>query len=658
MNRLITRFPLAAWLIVGASLVVAIGLGVVVWRADTLMRAFAMERFQQQLRDDSLLLRERIKDFGPVHVEDGKLFAGKAGAAEFQHLVDQTLKTIDRDGAVYLGNVRVASSAVKADGTHPVGEAVDNRQIIDPVLKQGRETFFFRTLSGTINVVSYQPLQDSSGAVIGMVTSGGPMAFVDTMAQQLRSELFMSAAAVVLLGLGLLWVIIRASLRPLGRQAAVLRALAEGRTDQTVPGLQRTDMLGDIARAVVVVQQAVARNRSLEAEATAARSQADAAKRASLVAMADRIEKETIAALETVVARTGAMMVTADEMSGSATRTGNSAQSATDASAQALLNAQTVASATEQLTASIHEISGQVAQSTAVVGRAVAAGSETRATIEALNEQVARIGTVTDMIGEIAARTNLLALNATIEVARAGDAGKGFAVVASEVKALATQTTRSTQEISQHIGQVRSATSASIAAVARIERTIGEINAIASTIAAAVEQQGAATAGIARNVTETAAAADEMTNRTMEVSSEAEQTGKRAAGVRENVAALNSAVGELRQTLIRVVRTSTAEVDRRSSDRQKVDLPCHLSVPGQPAYSAQVAEISQGGAQVLGAPLLEPGSRGTLQLAGLALPFVVRSSVTDVMQVAFELDAATAARFAPALQRLTMSRAA
>ena len=84
MNRLITRFPLAAWLLVGASLVVAIGLGVVVWRADTLMRAFAMERFQQQLRDDSLTLRERIKDFGPVHVEGGKLFAGKAGAAEFQ----------------------------------------------------------------------------------------------------------------------------------------------------------------------------------------------------------------------------------------------------------------------------------------------------------------------------------------------------------------------------------------------------------------------------------------------------------------------------------------------------------------------------------------------------------------------------------------------
>ena len=103
--------------------------------------------------------------------------------------------------------------------------------------------------------------------------------------------------------------------------------------------------------------------------------------------------------------------------------------------------------------ASIREIGVQVTQSTAVVGRAVAAGGETRTTIEALNEQVARIGTVADMIGEIAAKTNLLALNATIEAARAGDAGKGFAVVASEVKGLATQTARSTEEIARHIAK-------------------------------------------------------------------------------------------------------------------------------------------------------------------------------------------------------------
>ena len=230
-----------------------------------------------------------------------------------------------------------------------------------------------------------------------------------------------------------------------------------------------------------------------------------------------------------------------------------------------MANAQTVASAAEQLSASIHEIGGQVAQSTEMVGRAVTAGTETRTTIEALNEQVARIGAVADMIGEIAARTNLLALNATIEAARAGDAGKGFAVVASEVKALATQTARSTQEIAQHIVEVRSATGASVAAVARIEQTIGEINAIAGSIAAAVEEQGAATAEIARNVSETASAANDMTNRATEVSTEAEQTGEHAADVRENAAALNTAVSDLRHSVIRVARTSTTEVDRRKA---------------------------------------------------------------------------------------------
>ena len=176
-------------------------------------------------------------------------------------------------------------------------------------------------------------------------------------------------------------------------------------------------------------------------------------KHAALVGMAEKIEAETSAALEAIGARTAAMAATAEEMSASASRTGASAESAATAAAQALANAQTVASAAEQLAASIREIGGQVSQSTEVVGRAVAAGSETRATIEALNEQVGRIGAVADMIGEIAAKTNLLALNATIEAARAGDAGKGFAVVASEVKALATQTARSTEEISRHIAR-------------------------------------------------------------------------------------------------------------------------------------------------------------------------------------------------------------
>ena len=202
------------------------------------------------------------------------------------------------------------------------------------------------------------------------------------------------------------------------------------------------------------------------------------------------------------------------------------------------------------------------------------------------------------MIGEIAAKTNLLALNATIEAARAGDAGKGFAVVASEVKALATQTARSTQKIAQHINKVRAATGASVEAVARIEQTITEVNSIASSIAAAVEQQGAATAEIARNVTETATAANEMTTRITEVSAEAGETGHQAVEVRENATGLSDAMDELRHSVVRVVRTAKTEVDRRASRRRPCLVEATVSHEGQSAVGT-LHDISERGCYVV-----------------------------------------------------------
>ena len=319
-----------------------------------------------------------------------------------------------------------------------------------------------------------------------------------------------------------------------------------------------------------------------------------------------------------------------------------------------------MASAAEQLTASIGEIGAQVSRSSTIIAGAVAASSDTRASIDALNEQVGRIGAVADMIGEIAERTNLLALNATIEAARAGDAGKGFAVVASEVKALATQTARSTQDIARHIGEVRLATGVSVTAVARIEQTIGEIDAIANSIASAVEEQGAATAEIARNMTETATVANEMTNHANEVSIEAERTGRHAAQVCEDAGRLNTAVGELRHSVIRVVRSSATEMNRRQGFRHPVDLPCGMSVAGQADCRARMTDISEGGASVKGGPLLQMGARGVLHLdgVGFAFPFTVRGIEDDIVHVSFELDESAAAKFPLVLERLTRAHAA
>jgi methyl-accepting chemotaxis protein len=354
------------------------------------------------------------------------------------------------------------------------------------------------------------------------------------------------------------FVMIRGISVPISAITRAMLRLAENDLSVEIYGTARGDEIGSMAKAVEVFKRNAIERGRLEVEQKAQEERATKEKQAMLVGMATKIETASAEALDAVGARTSTIAAAAEEMSASAGRTGVSAQGAASAAAQALANAQTVSSAAEELSASIREIGGQVSQSATVVGRAVTAGSETRATMETLNEQVGRIGVVADMISEIAAKTNLLALNATIEAARAGDAGKGFAVVASEVKQLATQTARSTEEISRHIGEVRAATGASVAAVGRIEATIGEINAIAGSIAAAVEEQGAATAEIARNVTETAAAANEMTRRITEVSTEAEQTGKRSEEVSRDTAALNAMVGELKLSLSKVVQTSTS----------------------------------------------------------------------------------------------------
>jgi methyl-accepting chemotaxis protein len=232
--------------------------------------------------------------------------------------------------------------------------------------------------------------------------------------------------------------------------------------------------------------------------------------------------------------------------------------------------------------------------------------------------------------------------------------------VATEVKALATQTAQSTQEIAQHIDKVRSATGASVAAVTRIEQTIGEINAIAGSIAAAVEQQAAATAEIARNVSETASAANEMTNRTTEVSSEAEQTGEHAAEVRENATGLISAVDQLRHSVIRAVRTSTTEVNRRHRDRYKVNLRCRLSVVGMGISEAQLADISEDGTAVSGGPALPVGTLGVLEVdrIDMRLPFSVRAVEKETLHLAFELEQASIPKFKQILQQLHLKQAA
>ena len=247
------------------------------------------------------------------------------------------------------------------------------------------------------------------------------------------------------------------------------------------------------------------------------------------VQMANNVKNVT----EIVAAASTEMQNTAQSLSATAEQTQQQSAAVAAAAEQASANVQTVASAAEELSSSIEEVGRQVTESSNIAQNAAKEAEATNEAVEELAVAAEKIGEVVELINDIAAQTNLLALNATIEAARAGDAGKGFAVVANEVKSLASQTAKATGDISAQISSIQSATSNAVTAIKGIGDTISRVNEIATAIASAVEEQGAATQEIARNVQEAAAGTQEVSSNITEVQKAATQTGESSNQVLE-----------------------------------------------------------------------------------------------------------------------------
>jgi methyl-accepting chemotaxis protein len=192
------------------------------------------------------------------------------------------------------------------------------------------------------------------------------------------------------------------------------------------------------------------------------------------------------------------------QMSGSASESSSQAGLVSAAAEQVSRNVQTVATGTEEMSASIREIAANASNAASVAAQAVGVARSTNATVAKLGESSAEVGSVIKVINSIAEQTNLLALNATIEAARAGEAGKGFAVVATEVKELAQETGKATEDIARRIEAIQVDTQAAVTAIAEIADIIGQINDTQATIASAVEEQTATTNEMSRNVSEAA----------------------------------------------------------------------------------------------------------------------------------------------------------
>jgi methyl-accepting chemotaxis protein len=318
---------------------------------------------------------------------------------------------------------------------------------------------------------------------------------------------------------------------PIRKMADAMRLLAGGNTDAKIPALGEKNEIGEMAAAVQVFRDNMIRTRELEAETAKAREDAETERKQTMYALADQFETAVGGIVEAVSAAATEMQATAAQLASGAQEASAQATSVSAAAEQAGANVTSVAGSAEELGASVSEISRQVEHSSVKAREAVGEADATAAIVQELSEAAGRITGIVDMITGIASQTNLLALNATIESARAGEAGKGFAVVASEVKQLAGQTSRATADINAQIVAIQDTTRRAVEAIDSITGTIRDINDSSSTIAAAVEQQGAATSEIVQSVAQASVGASEVTANITGVARMAEETGQGAAQV-------------------------------------------------------------------------------------------------------------------------------
>ncbi|TQV80386.1 methyl-accepting chemotaxis protein [Denitrobaculum tricleocarpae] len=440
---------------------------------------------------------------------------------------------------------------------------------------------------------------------------------LDSMAAVRNSSLAASAVIILIIAASLIFLLKSMAIKPIRNIKDVMSRLADGHLKTEVPYVKNQDEIGQMAQALLIFKENAGEIVRMKEQEDARNAQLDAEKKSDLLRIADVLDKEVKSAVSDTNTQADSMKNSSAEMRDVIAQLGDQTSTVGKGAERASGSIQAVASATEELSASISEITRQVEQASSIAQDASKEAARTDQTVGGLSEAAQKIGDVINMIQDIAKQTNLLALNATIEAARAGEMGKGFAVVASEVKHLASQTAKATEEISTQIGAIREETDGAVGAIRSISGTIEKINEISESIAGAVQQQSNATQEISASVQDTVQHMSEVSSQVADVIGGTEQVNQHSNTVMENAEQTSTNIGRLETrmgTVLSQLRES-ANVDRRADDRKDGSWSAQV-IDGERALDCVIANVSLGGVLLKNCTGLQEGIVVTLAIDG------------------------------------------
>ncbi len=347
--------------------------------------------------------------------------------------------------------------------------------------------------------------------------------------------LLMQGGIALLIGFGIFWLISRSIVNPINHLRTAMTSLAKGAVDTDIPHTNKRDEIGQMANAVVVFKQNAIHLRKLARE----------------------FEDSVKHVVEIVASAATEMDSSSRDLSSRAGDSHKKLQVLNHDVGEVSQSIQHVSTAGDQLSSAISEISAQVHKSTATTGNAVQEAGNVRKVAESMANSAQKVSGIVEIINSIAAKITLLALNATIEAARAGEAGKGFAVVASEVKTLANQTASATAEISALVEAMQGSSQDTLSAIGQITNVIDQINQISGIIAAAIEEQGAATKEISSHINQAAQRVQNITTNVSDVTDSAAHSTSAAAQTLQASGDLSKQSEHLRTEVTKFLRDLT-----------------------------------------------------------------------------------------------------